>query len=134
MVKGNKTKVQEYIKLVRANPKKYSMLQTRINQLVSEGVNISIQGKNGNTLLHTAVSLESERLLLMFLKLGVNPNVANDSGDAPIHKAIMKGNLKLVKLLLDYGADINLPRYRLWLGVCDISPAWAICVAYSCYR
>ena len=23
------------------------------------------------------------------------------------------------------------PYHQFWLGVCDISPAWAICVAYS---
>ena len=110
MIKGSKTKIQEYIKLVKANPKKYSMLLQRVNQLIGEGINISLQGKNGNTLLHTAVSLESERLLTMYLKLGVKPDLANDAGDAPIHKAIMKGNLKLVKLLVEHGADINCPR------------------------
>lgn len=110
MAKGNRKLINEYMGLVKANVKKYALIQQRSNKLISEGVDISTQGNGGNTLLHLAVSLENEKLLTLFLKLGVKVNLANDIWDAPIHKAVSKGNLKLVKLLLDYGADINCPR------------------------
>ena len=61
MAKGNKKLINEYMNLVKSDCKKYSFLQTRLSKLISDGVDVSTLGTGGNTLLHLAVSLESEK-------------------------------------------------------------------------
>lgn len=107
MASGSRKKMIEFMKLVKSESQKYSYIQTRLNQLINEGVDQSTQDYGGNTLLHLAVSLRNEKLLTIFLKMGVRVNLANDNGETPLHKAIIKDDIKAVNLLIKHGADLN---------------------------
>ena len=110
MAKGNKKIMIDFMKSIKDDPSRYYYIQSHLKKIVNDGVDVSTQGKNGNTLLHLAVSLENKRLLTIFIKAKVLLDLANDNGETPLHKAVSKGNSELIKILIKNGCDINAPR------------------------
>lgn len=110
MAKGSKKIMVDFMKSIKDNPLRYYYIQSRLKALAADGIDLSTQGNGGNTLLHLAVSLESKRLLKMFINANVRLDLANDNGETPLHKAITKGNEEMIKILIKSGCDINCPR------------------------
>lgn len=105
--KTNRTLMIEYMKSIKDNQNRYYYLQTNLKKLIENGVDVSTQGNNGNTLLHLAINLDNIKLLKLFIKYGVRLNLANEQGDTPLHRAINKGRIEMVKVLIKNGADVN---------------------------
>lgn len=76
--------------------------------LVKAGVDINLQGADGNTLLHVAIQEENIDLpyITALVKAGIDLNIINDAGDTPLHLACRK-SLSIVQLLVQAGANLN---------------------------
>lgn len=77
-------------------------------------VKLDLGNKNGETLLHLAVSQPSLEdqvavdLTKLLLEKGANPNLANDYGETPLHIGICDQRLAIVQALLEKGAHVDL--------------------------
>lgn len=64
------------------------------------GIDLRVQDRNQNSLLHIAVETGNLNHLNKLLIAGVNPNLQNNSGMTPLMLAISKNNLPAIKILL----------------------------------
>lgn len=63
--------------------------------------------KWGNTPLHLAAHLGSEKVLGLLLEMGSFPNQKNDMGFTPLHYACREGHIEIVEMLIERNADIS---------------------------
>ena len=75
--------------------------------LLDHGANINAKGKNGNSLLHSAVIEKEEKIVQFLLDKGADVNAKGQNNNTPLHLAAIVGVESLVKILLDNGADVN---------------------------
>ena len=76
--------------------------------LISNGVDINHQSKDGRTPLILCIEFGMHRLIPKMLELGANPNIADEKGQTPIHYAAQNPNsIFTIISLLEAGADIN---------------------------
>ncbi|KAJ3647284.1 hypothetical protein Zmor_019170 [Zophobas morio] len=77
-------------------------------ELIKKGASIYGIYRNGNNLLHRAVSV-SVRMTKLLLDRGMAVNAQDRSGETPLHKVLLKGlhsqDYEYVAMLLSYGAD-----------------------------
>ncbi|KAL8574727.1 hypothetical protein ACOMHN_023932 [Nucella lapillus] len=78
-----------------------------VEELVVEGVDLSVADVNGNTVLHTAARLGHHRLCALLVRHGAHINAQNHALFTPLFFAA-RANLQTVCLLLDLGADVGL--------------------------
>lgn len=67
---------------------------------------ISIYGEKA-TLLHVAVMIEADELVVFLLSKGANPNARNTADKAIFEHALNDGNMTIIKALYENNADIN---------------------------
>jgi len=77
---------------------------TRIEALLSDGVDIDTLNNYGNTALQHAVRFQKEESVSQLLAAGANPNAGNEK-DAPLSIAARTGNTEIVRLLVKHGAN-----------------------------
>ena len=94
-----------------------------IRILLKYGADVSYRNKEGQTLLHSAVSRGREDIVDLLLKHGADINAKDKYGYTPLHWAVSSKNKQMVKLLVARGADINArnlqgrtPLYDTWSG------------------
>jgi len=79
---------------------------TRIEALISDGLDIDTLDNYGNTALQQAVRYQNEASVSILLTAGANPNAGNKK-DAPLSIAARTGNIEIVRLLVKHGANPN---------------------------
>ena len=82
--------------------------------LISKGVDINAQDKNGNTVLHLLCFNTNLEMMETLLKAGADPNKRDKENMTPLFYlgricfSVPEEKYQLMKLLLDYGADKNI--------------------------
>jgi ankyrin repeat protein len=79
---------------------------TRIEALLSDGVDIDALDNSGCTALQLAVRFQNEESVSQLLAAGANPNAGSDK-DAPLSIAGRTGNTEIARLLVKYKANPN---------------------------
>ncbi len=92
------------------------LVSDKIKTLIGNGANVKKQFKNGDTLLHRAVTpnLSSRgqqanlsELISWLIDAAVDPNSRASDNSTPLHRAVESCNQDLINCLLDKGADVN---------------------------
>ena len=68
---------------------------------------VNMKDREGNTLLHIAVTSDDIGIVELILKTGTSINESRMDGMTPLHMAIESEQEENVKILLDYGARID---------------------------
>ena len=76
-----------------------------INKLSKEEINK--QDKLGNTILHYALELNSEKIVESLIKKGANVNIKNSHKESPLYLAIKYADKKIVERLIKNKADVH---------------------------
>lgn len=72
-------------------------------------VDLNWRGFSGETLVHRAVDLNRENMLLYLVnEKHADVNIADESGDTPLHKAAAKDNYRVCRFLIEHGANTEL--------------------------
>jgi len=79
---------------------------TRIEALLSNGLDIDALDNFGCTALQQAVRYQNEESVSRLLAAGANPNAGTDK-HAPLSMAAWTGNIEIVRLLVKYRANPN---------------------------
>jgi len=79
---------------------------TKIEALISDGVDIDALDNFGRTALQQAVRFQNEESVSQLLAAGANPNAGTEK-DAPLSIAARTGNIEIVRLLVKYRANPN---------------------------
>jgi ankyrin repeat protein len=79
---------------------------SRIEALISDGVDLDALNTSGHTALQQAVTFQNEDSVSQLLAAGANPNAGTDK-DAPLSAAARTNNTQIVILLTKYGANPN---------------------------
>jgi ankyrin len=72
-----------------------------------EKANLSLENKNGDTVLLMAIFAEEDEPCRYLLDKGALAGGKNSHGTAPLHDATGFGNEKICRLLIKYGADVK---------------------------
>lgn len=83
--------------------------------LAVNGIDVTLQNSDGNTVLHYLVRIrmdgpDLDRLLSVIecvISKGLDVNVANNYGEVPLHHSCFRNSLAVVELLLGADADVN---------------------------
>ncbi|KAM3924789.1 uncharacterized protein RB166_008143 [Leptodactylus fuscus] len=79
-----------------------------INFLISQGLNVNIHDKNGDSPLHfAALHTENYEILKLLLSCNAEVNALNKDFITPLYNAIISSNFHGAKLLIDYGANLD---------------------------
>ena len=79
---------------------------TRIEALLSNGMDIDTLDNYGSTALQHAVRFQNKESVSQLLAAGANPKAGTDK-DAPLSIAARTGNTEIVRLLIKYRANPN---------------------------
>ncbi len=79
----------------------------RIQQLISEGVDVNAARADGVTALLWAAHWDDQATAELLLKAGADPNAAEDQGVTPLARAAENASAAMVSKLLAAGADPN---------------------------
>lgn len=82
--------------------------------LISKGIPIGQQNKNGLTALHYAVFLGHNQVISVLLNHGADINRTENSGMTSLHIAVLTGRETTASLLLKKGAKIGVKNRRGW--------------------
>ena len=83
-------------------PQRKRKASSRASYLVNK-----LRGKDGPSMLVTAIRAQDENVLRDLLQIGVNPNSKDDDETPALNIAASLGNEQIVNLLLDNGANID---------------------------
>lgn len=89
-------------------------IERSVHKLLAAGADVTVQGRNGDSALHTAL-LDNKASLAMILaeelqKRGINPDILrNKDGHTPLHMAAMADTVGVAEKLIEAGADIHQP-------------------------
>lgn len=75
-------------------------------------------GKNGQTVLHEAISFSQNEIARYFVESGISLNAVCKKGQTALHYSAIYKNLDLIALLLSKGADVNV------VDIHGNNPAW----------
>lgn len=78
-----------------------------VEQLVGQGVDVNVKGKNDATPLIVAALEGQTAVSEMLIALGADIHARNKAGLTPLHAAAYKGHREVVELLIAKGANIN---------------------------
>lgn len=91
------------------NANKKEIFEEKLEYLLANGLEVTTQQAEGNTLLHLAVDKESTFLVKKAIELKTKINQKNDEGLTPLHLAAMKAReVDVIKVLLANGANKNI--------------------------
>lgn len=79
----------------------------QVEQLITQGVDVNSQDKNGYTALLHAVLMRYPSIVNLLLSKGADPNIASDNGTTPLHAAALNSDSSMVNLLLSNGAQVR---------------------------
>ncbi len=90
-------------------------LDTLLELLNENKVNLCIRDEQGRTLLHYTIAMENKKineavryLIIKYLiEHGCDVNARDNVGDTALHYAVLKGYYSIMQLLIHYGADVN---------------------------
>ena len=74
--------------------------------LIDAGGNIQYADEDGNTLFHTAASINSNKNVDFLLSKGLDINARDNDGETPLHIAAEKGYDSVVEQMINNGADL----------------------------
>ncbi len=80
--------------------------------LLSQGADVQVQDRDGNTALHHAALMDRLELLSFLLFARADPEAANNQGQTALHLVTTAGNYEACRLLLDQGASLDHPDGR----------------------
>lgn len=80
---------------------------SKIDQLVSEGVDVNARGEKNATVLFWALDCRNLKGVQALLKHGANPNARYDTGWTPVLFVGHHDDSRFLKALLDHGGDVN---------------------------
>ncbi|SFJ75047.1 ankyrin repeat domain-containing protein [Thermoflavimicrobium dichotomicum] len=75
--------------------------------LLEQGVDVNHQDRDGNSALHVAAALGSEKLVQLLLSAGADVNLENEYEETPLFEAVKNGHISIISLLLKYGGTPN---------------------------
>jgi Ankyrin repeats (3 copies)/Inhibitor of vertebrate lysozyme (Ivy) len=78
-----------------------------LSLLLSHGATVDLRYSNGETALHTAACMSSDKIDFLIAN-HADINLQSNSGYTPLHEAVACLNLPSVKALIDHGADVNM--------------------------
>ena len=70
-----------------------------------EWIDLDMQNKQGETLLHHACFFEYHDIVDILLYEGASVHLQNEKGEIALHVACKLGNLRVVRALLDHGSN-----------------------------
>ncbi|MDT3252522.1 ankyrin repeat domain-containing protein [Serratia sp. root2] len=80
-----------------------------LSSLLALGADVAVSGLEGNSVLHTAATVQDPQYLRLLLAHGVPVNLRNTVTDAtPLSAAVLAGREEQLRLLLAAGADTTL--------------------------
>lgn len=79
----------------------------RVKQLVSQGTQVDMQDKSGNTPLLCAACRDRLAVVQHLISKGANVSLPNNDGETPLHMAIFIGSFEIAKYLITNGAQID---------------------------
>ena len=82
----------------------------RVEQLLSEGVDVETPQGDGATALHWAAHRDNRQLATLLLQAGANVNAVDDHAVTPLALACLNGSISMLELLIEAGADPSLAR------------------------
>lgn len=96
----NRTKYPAYAAVTSDDP-------MELNAYLAAGANVNElrEYDAAQTLLHYAISLESEELVEVIVAYNPKLDTRDSRGDTPLNLAAKQGNIEIVRLLIDAGAD-----------------------------
>jgi ankyrin repeat protein len=77
--------------------------------LLSQGADVQVQDRDGNTALHHAALMDRLELLSFLLFAGADPEAANNQGQTALHLVTTSGSYSACRLLLDQGVSLDHP-------------------------
>jgi ankyrin repeat protein len=80
----------------------------KVKSLIERGTDPNSRNKDGDTVLHLAVSGGHNDIAGLLIDSGANPNTKNRMGQTPLHIAAKTGYKDIAELLIDKGANVNL--------------------------
>jgi ankyrin repeat protein len=80
----------------------------KIKQLLAEGADLNVQGKEGMTVLFWALVNENKKGFQSLLEAGANPNVQMANGDSAMSYAAMHEDTWYLETVLKHGGNPNL--------------------------
>lgn len=81
-----------------------------LNYLMDLGVDITVKGSHGNSLLHEVVGSDDIALVSRVVSMFSDVNIKNEYEETPLHRAVQsKSDVvdKIITLLVDKGADVD---------------------------
>ncbi|RLW55109.1 MAG: hypothetical protein B6D70_14545 [gamma proteobacterium symbiont of Stewartia floridana] len=79
----------------------------RVNDLLSQGVDVNTKNPTGRSVLHIAAFNGNLQTVRALLAAGADANLADGAGLTPLMEAASFGHLEVVRLLIQRGADVN---------------------------
>lgn len=79
-----------------------------MNWLLAQNDTVSARDKDGQTILHIAVSKSDLDIVKLLLMYGADPNAKDQNGETPLHYAARQSRAVIVDELIEHGADVNL--------------------------
>lgn len=78
-----------------------------VQSFIASGGKMEAVDRNGNTLLHFAVSVDLKATTDLLVKSGANINARNRFGETPLHYAARLDNAEMARILIGAGADVK---------------------------
>jgi ankyrin repeat protein len=79
----------------------------KMRLLIAAGADITVRGKTGATLLHTAAARDRDDLAEVLIESGADVDARDAARWTPLHVAAERRHSAVAELLLDNGADVN---------------------------
>ena len=76
--------------------------------IVDKKINLNLKGLYGLQAIHTAVTYQNIKALLMIITAGANLNSKCDYDWTALHYASQEGNIEMIRILIEAGADRNI--------------------------
>ena len=85
--------------------------------MLTDGVDINVKDKNGNTALFHAASKGKVVITNILLGAGADVNLKNKRRNTPLMIAVWYGHTDTVDVLLNTGADVSVINKRGWTAL-----------------
>ncbi|SFJ75093.1 ankyrin repeat domain-containing protein [Thermoflavimicrobium dichotomicum] len=80
--------------------------------LLEQGVDVNHQDRDGNSALHVAAALGSEKMAKLLLSAGADVHLQNEDEITPLIDAVKNNQISVVPLLLEHGANPNIAPFH----------------------
>ncbi|MFC1795296.1 ankyrin repeat domain-containing protein, partial [Planctomycetota bacterium] len=86
----------------------------QVKLLLSEGADVNIKPKNGQTPLLLACQRGKEEVVQLLIAKGADINTKNNYGQTPLHYLARQGSTDTAELIIAKGADVNAKDKWVW--------------------